>query len=96
MALSMIMGKKTPMSAFRECLNLAIRVMKMLQDSANACSTSTDVVPVRSGLADSAAQNACLRNGMQGSSAGISLCWRRRAHSSARQPWCRHQRHPAA
>ncbi len=55
MALSMIMGKKTPMSAFRECLNLAIRVMKMLQDSAKACSMATDVIVVRSGLGDSAA-----------------------------------------
>ena len=49
MALSIIMGKKTPMSAFSECLNLAIRVMKMLQDSANACSTTTAIVPVRPG-----------------------------------------------
>ena len=75
MALSMIMGKKTPMSAFRECLNLAIRVIKMLQDSANACSTTTD--PVRSGLADSAAQYAGQRKAKQGSfSRGISL-WRK-------------------
>ena len=37
MALSIIMGKKTPISAFRECLNLAMRVRKMLHDRANAC-----------------------------------------------------------
>lgn len=36
-AFSMIMGKKTPISALRECLNLAIRVRKMLQDRAKAC-----------------------------------------------------------
>lgn len=36
MALSMIMGKKTPISALRECLNLAMRVRKMLQESAKA------------------------------------------------------------
>ena len=37
MALSMIMGKKTPISAFSECLNLAMRVRKMLQERAKAC-----------------------------------------------------------
>ncbi len=36
MAFSMIMGKKTPISALRECLNLAMRVRKMLQDRAKA------------------------------------------------------------
>ena len=36
MAFSMIMGKKTPISAFRECLNLAMRVRKMLQERAKA------------------------------------------------------------